>query len=84
MPIYISLGHGDTKCPPDGHKDEIFMEKYRAIDVSFDEIVLLCEPLVPIGIYPQHHSLSFVCLFYGLIFLIEAILLTGFIHIIIC
>ena len=34
-------------APPDGHKDEIFMEKYRAIDVSFDEIVLLCEPLVP-------------------------------------
>ena len=42
-PFYVCLGCGDTTCyhhnPDVRGKDRIFTEKYRAIQVSFDEEV---------------------------------------------
>ena len=40
--MVIPLGITTTWTDPDGHKDGIFREKYRAVQVHFGEVVLQC------------------------------------------
>ena len=52
--MVIPPGITTTWTDPGGHKDEIFTEKYGAVEVRFGEVVLLCT------IYRFGHDIMFV------------------------